>query len=167
MSELIERKTEIEKPAILYHASPNRDVAEFESRAETTRDPNEGPVVFATPDKAFASCFIVPTDDRWTDISVFENDICAMVIGDKKRFEEADKGGSIYSLSSDTFNTDLGQSMQQREWISKEPVRPIDKSDYKTGLQAMIENGVKVYFVDPETLERIKKADDHGQAIIA
>lgn len=45
------------RPKILYHASPNRSINVFEPRREKVRDPEEGPVVFATPDKALASAF--------------------------------------------------------------------------------------------------------------
>lgn len=162
-----EQKSEIEKPPVLYHASLNKDVKEFEPRAETFRDPEEGPVVFATPDKAYASCFIVSgINDRWCQISVFDGSIHVMIISDKERFLKIDKGGAIYALPSETFETDPEKSKTGREWTSREPVKPSDKTEYKTGLQAMIENDVQVYFVDRKTFERIQKSEDYGFEII-
>jgi len=165
-----EFKIEIEKPEILYHASENKNIQEFEPRAESVRDKNEGNVIFATPDVALASCFIVPSTDDWTQKSIFTlpngESIHVLVVGDEKRFKETDKGGAIYSLPSDSFKTDLEKGMKDKEWISREPVRPTDKTEYKTGMQAMLENGVKVFFVDNKTFEKIKNSEDHGAKIL-
>lgn len=154
-----------EKPKFLYHGSPNREIEEFEPRAETFRDIDEGPKIFATPDKAYASMFIVPVDDRWAQIATFEGVNC-IVISDKERFEELDHGSSIYTFSSETFNTDPEKSKTGREWTSDRNVKPIDKTVYESGLEAMIENGVQVYFVDKSTFEKIQRAEDYGLSIL-
>jgi hypothetical protein len=36
------KKQEVLKPEFLYHASINRNISEFEPRAESIRDPSEG-----------------------------------------------------------------------------------------------------------------------------
>ena len=54
------------KPDVLYHGSPERDITILEPRAHTTRDPQEGQVVFACRDLAYATMFMVRTDDSWT-----------------------------------------------------------------------------------------------------
>jgi len=170
MRENFEPNPEVEKPEVLYHASENKNIDEFEPRAESVRDKNEGPVVFATPDKALASCFIVPSTDSWTQKSIFtlptKEKIHVLVISDKERFKEADKGGAIYSLPGDNFETDLEKGMKDKEWICREPVKPTDKTEYKTGMEAMIENGVKVFFVDKETFQKIRNSEDHGAEIL-
>jgi len=159
------KKQEVLKPEFLYHASTNRSISQFEPRAESIRDANEGAVVFATPSKEFASMFIVNTDDRWTKKSRF-NGVYVTIISDKDRFLASDKGGSIYTMSSDTFTTDEGKGMGATEWVSKQPVKPTKKEDYESGLQAMLELGVQVYFVDESTFTQIKTAPDHGFKII-
>jgi hypothetical protein len=167
-----EEKIEIEKPAILYHASQNREIEEFEPHKETYRDPNEGPVIFATPDKAYASCFLVPkATDSWCQKSIFTNpedgkSIYVMIISDKDRYIKSDRCGAIYSLPNDTFETDLTKSMKSREWTSRETVKPNGKTEYESGLEAMLENKVQVYFTDRETFNKIRKSDDHGFSII-
>ncbi len=157
--------SEQEKPKILYHASSNVEVKDFEPRAESYRDPDEGPTIFATPDKAYASMFIVPVDDRWAQIATLEGVNC-IVISDRGRFEKLDKGGAIYSLPSKNFECDSEKYKTNREWTIKTKVNPNDKDLYKSGLEAMMENGVQVYFVDQPTFEKIKKAEDYGASIL-
>ena len=52
------------------------------------------------------------------------------------------------------------------EWYSKEKVKPLRQIEYASALDAMIENGVQVYFVEPETFKKIREAEDHGFSII-
>lgn len=133
------------KPKFLYHASSNRNVEILEPRAESIRDPNEGPVVFATPNKTYASMFLVPSDDSWTSKGQF-NEQYYHAISDEKRYKKLDKGGAIYTLKPDTFETDLTKSMKQREWMSKKSVKPVKKEVYESGLEAMKQLGVRVIF---------------------
>ena len=56
----------IKKPKVLYHASPRRGLQKIEAREGRVRDSEEGPVVFGTPEKAYASCFLLQgTNDSW------------------------------------------------------------------------------------------------------
>ncbi len=162
--------TELRKPVVLYHASSNAEIEEFEPRAESVRDKGEGPMVFASPDKAFATCFLVPTDSSWVAIGRYsepgKKGPWHVVVSDRERFEELDHGGAIYSLPSDSFSTDPTKGVGATEWTSPVAVRPIAKEVIPSGLQAMLGAGVQVYFVDRETFERIKQSDDHGKEII-
>ncbi len=154
-------KQESLKPEFLFHASPNRSIDEFEPRAVSVRDPREGPVVFGTPSKEGASMFIVNTDDNWTKKARF-NGVYVTVISDKERFLASDHGGSIYTLPSGAFYMDKTKVGGRNEWVSKEPVKPTRREDYESGLQAMLELGVQVYFVDEAKFQEIKNAPDHG-----
>jgi hypothetical protein len=166
MSELNENitRSESDKPTVLYHASINKNVKILEPRAVKIRDENEGPVVFATPDKDFATMFIVRTDDSWTKKGSI-NGTYYIVISDRERFKKMDKGGAIYQLNPDTFNQDRKIGMRA-EWASKNPVVPTNKELFDSGYQAMLENGVQVFFVGKETFEDITQSNDHGRQII-
>lgn len=155
----------MKKPEYLYHASPNKNIDVFEPRAETVRDPNEGPVVFATTSEAKASKFLVPTNDNWSESGAF-NQVNYIVISDEERFRNLDKGGSIYTIPSDTFYQDPKIRGGSSEWVSKEPVKPVAKEDFESGLDTMIEFGVQVYFVDKKTFEKIQNSEDHGYEIL-
>lgn len=154
-----------EKPPVLYHASQKRDIERFELRGERVRDPNEGARIFATPDKRLATIFLVPTDDSWAN-SGFFGDTPHLIVSDENKFRAMDMGGAIYSLPSDRFETDLTKGLREKEWTSTEEVRPIGKKEYASGLTAMLESGVQVYFVDQETYEKTQDAPDGGYSIL-
>ncbi len=149
-----------EKPPFLYHASSNRNIEKFELRAKNVRDPEEGPVVFATPDLALATTFLVgEANDSWTQIGKLGG-VPYMVIRDKKRFMKRDKGGSIYKFSSNSFTCHPDKGMGEDEWVSKDSVTPLEKEDVQSALEAMIENGVQIFFVDKKTFNRINHDKD-------
>lgn len=148
------------KPKVLYHASKN-DVTVIRPFSKTKpKDFNEGPVVFATPDFAAATKFLVPWDDGWAYGARF-GDTHYLVVSDEARFKKEDKGAIIYMLPSDTF-----EKLNKNEWFSKVEVKPIDKKHFHSGLSAMKEYKVKVLFVDKRTFKKIKESDDHRYAII-
>jgi len=149
------------KPEILYSASQNRNINIFEPKAITFRDPNEGPVVFATPDKAYASMFIVPSDDSWTNKGQYQGQYY-QIISDKNRYKNLDKGGAIYTFKSDDFETDLTKGIKNKEWISKKPVKPINKEIYESGLEAMKQLGVRIFFVNPDIFEDFRQKLKNG-----
>ena len=157
---------DIDKPKELYHASPDRNIAIFEPRAEGVRDPDEGPVVFGTPYKAYASMFLVNADDRWTSLGRYNN-IWVCVIGDVEKYISRDRGGAIYKLNPKHFHSDPHRNMYEIEWVSKEPVTPQSKEEFESGLKAMITLGVKVYVMKLEKFEEfklLKKNQRHEEA---
>lgn len=153
------------KPRVVYHASSNKDLEVLEPRAETVRDKKEGPVVFASADKAGVTKFLVPSNDSWTRKMRFAG-VHIHVISDRERYEKLDKGGAIYHLSPETFGLDETRGGGRGEWTSRVSVTPIGREDFKSGLQAQLDNGVQVFFVDKDTFNRIDQSDDHGNAII-
>ena len=159
------------KPSVLYHASECKTVDIFEPRKLTGRDPLEGPVVFATPDRAYASMFIVPSNDTWTRIGRYNEESGAgawhIIINDCDRFTAADKGGSIYELPVELFNYYKNKNMGDIEWTSQIPVRPKSQTNYESGLEAMKELGINVYFVDDKTFSAIESASDYGRQIVS
>ena len=155
----------MEKPDKLYHASSNRSIEKFVPRSDKVRDKNEGPRVFATPDKRMASIFIVGIDDSWTHSGAM-NDVPYIVISDKDRFEKLDKGGAIYHLPSTTFESDPNKGLRELEWTSSEPVIPEAKEEHESALEAMLNHGVQVYFVNTATFDSINSAPDYGRSIL-
>lgn len=163
----------MEKPTVLFHSSQDKNIEEFEPRKESYRDPEEGPVVFASSEKAIASMFLVPTLGglgssgrfRWDEGEGLKS-VFFYVTEDEINFRKSDKGGAIYSLPSDTFETDLTKGLKELEWVSKIPVKPIGKEDFESGLEAMMNLEVQVFFVDHETYKRIRSSEDNGRSIL-
>jgi hypothetical protein len=157
-------------PAILYHASWNSTIYEFDPRQESIRDPDEGPVVFATPDKAYASCFMVPSDDSWVKVGQYSvndpHEPWKIIISDEDRFRELDNGGVIYHLPSKSFTCHAERNSGELEWTSTQKVKPVTKEFYKSGLEAMQKLGVTSYFVDQRIFTAIKSFDAEGKDII-
>lgn len=149
------------KPKFLYHASSQSNLETVGPRLKTApRDFSEGPVVFATDSFPFATQFLVPTDDSWANGGAF-GDTFFFVIGDKERFLETDKGGCIYMVPSGTF-----KKYYKREWFSKESVKTVGRIHFSSGFDAMIINGVQVYFVSKDSYKEIQEAEDHGMSIL-
>ncbi|MEP7162284.1 MAG: S8 family serine peptidase [Candidatus Moraniibacteriota bacterium] len=160
----IEKK---EKPEVLYLAAQTPNISELVPRQGNYRDENEGAVIFSTPDKALASAFLVEGHgDHWMKIG-FYGDIPYVVIkSDREEFIKKDKGGFMYTVSSDTFDFDPNKGMGEREWVSKVSVKPLSEKHFESALDAMIENGVQVYFVDENIFEAINNSSNHGYGIL-
>lgn len=144
-----------------YHASPECDLKFIEPKKITSpQDFEEGNVVFATDDFAFAAMFLVSHDDSWANGGTF-NDVPYFVISDKDRFQEKDKGGCIYIVRSKLF-----KKLNRHEWFCKRRLNAKGKVWFSSGLLAMLIMGVQVYFTDKNTYLKIRKARDHGLSIL-
>lgn len=72
----------------------------------------------------------------------------------------------MYAFPSDTFEYDPHKGMGDKEWTSRKSVKPLSEVRYASALDAMIENGVQVYFVDKKTFEDVGSSDNHGYTIL-
>lgn len=159
-----EGSVENERPPFLYHGSSNRELKAIHPRAQSVRDPNEGPIVFATPDRAGAVQFMMNSDDSWCQLSK-HNDVRVAVYADRTKFEQLDQGGTVYTLPSEGFAVQQPVKHPD-EWTHSGAVAPIERTDYPSVLEAMLDSGIQVYFTDYATLKRIQAAPDHGVSII-
>ena len=75
------------------------------------------------------------------------------------------EGGHIYVLPSDKFISDPNKGLGEYEWTSKESVSPIDKIEFPSTLDAMIKNGVQVYFVEPSEFNKIEPENKDAEVI--
>lgn len=160
----IEKK---DKPEVLYLATKTPNISELVPQRGNYRDKDEGAVIFSTPDKALAAAFLVEGHgDHWMKIA-FYGDIPVVVIkSDKEEFIKKDKGGTMYAVPSETFDFDPNKGMGEKEWISRVPVKPLSEKHFESALEAMIENGVQVYFVDENTFWAVNNSSDHGYGIL-
>lgn len=156
-----------EKPSVLYVAAQTPDIQELTPREGNFRDEDEGAVIFSTPDKALASVFLVEGHgDHWMQIGFFGDIPVVVINADREGFIKDDKGGFMYTVPSDTFDYNPHKGMGEREWTSREPVKPLSETRYPSALDAMIENGVQVYFVDKKIFGKLNNSDDYGYHIL-
>ena len=160
----IEKK---EKPAVLYVSAQIPNIKELAPMEGNYRDESEGPVIFSTPDKALASVFLVEGHgDHWMQIGFFGDIPVVVINASREGFIKNDKGGIMYSVPSDNFDFDPSKGMGEKEWTSNKPVKPLSEIKYPSALDAMIENGVQVYFVDKKTFDAINNSDNYGYGIL-
>src|SRR3989344_850823 len=152
-----------EKPPFLYHGSAHGDISELEPRAEGVRDPNEGPVVFATQELALATIFMA---DGVVESGKFDSTPYAVINGSRENFIKNDKGGHVYIVPSDSFQNDPTKGLGEYEWTRREKVTADRVIQYASVLKAMLQNGIQVYFVDTQTHQKMKASDDHGLSIL-
>ncbi len=152
-----------ERPPFFYHGSQHKGLEEIEPRKTTSRDPEEGELVFATPDKGLASIFMA--DSRHYGSGKFNDVTYCYIVEPRGEFIKRDKGGHIYVLPGEGFENDPSKGLGEHEWTNKQKVKPVEKIEYPSSLDAMLENGVQVYFIDEETHKKIQQSDNHGYSI--
>lgn len=163
MSEELPKLEQKEKPDFLYHGSPHR-IEELEPRTKPHREKEEGKLVFATSETGDASMFLYKTALTGHFMIKGERIGYTVIVEDKDEFLKNDKGGHIHVLLSETFEPTPHSGMSN-EWVSKEGVKPEKVMEYDSALNAMIEYGIQVYFVDNDTYQKIRRAEDHGYSI--
>lgn len=165
--ENIEKKqsSEKEKPPILYLGSSHGEVEEFEPKVSKGSGEKYGALVYASSDLATASIFMARVEGEWS-AGRFGDVPYVLIPMSRDEFIKNDRGGHIYVLLSGTFNTEAGRGLGEYEWASKEKVKPVQKLEYLSALDAMLENGIQVYFVDKEIYQKIKESEDHGYSIL-
>jgi len=156
-----------EKPEVLYISAQTRGIKELVPMSGRNRGGDEGAVIFSTPDKALASVFLIEGhNDNWMQIGYFSNIPYVTICMDREDFIKRDKGGVTYTVPSDTFDYNPNLGMGDKEWTSREPVKPLAEVFYPSALDTMIENGVNVYFVDKKAFDDMNEADDYGLSIL-
>ncbi len=154
-----------EKPKFLYHSSSNPSLEVFEPKVSGGSGEKYGSKVYATPDKALSSIFLCNVEKPWS-AGVYGNGVLvAKIPYTREEFIARDTGGAMYTLPSDTFELNEDE-LGGAEWASSESVTPTEKEEYSSALEAMIENEVQVYFVDDETMLRMKETEDGGIEIL-
>ena len=157
-----------ERPPVLYHGSPTPDLEELKPKTESWRDKKEGPQVFATSDKRLATIFIgkefkessIVRSGKFGDIPY------AVILGSREEFIKDDKGGYIYTLPTNKFECDPEKGLGVNEWTCKVTVKPRTVEKFDSALDAMLEAGVQVYFVDDKIYQKINESKDHGYSTL-
>jgi len=160
-------------PRVLFHASPQPDIVLLEPRALSARGvPEEGAVVFATPNIGLASIWLrdhsvrphfsgshsTPSYPILPYIAVFRES--------HRELLETEPSGGIYVLPSDHFVSYLKRGMGISEWTSDRPVKPLYKLSFSSVLEGMQSLGVQVHLLDDATFKKAYEADPRGSEVL-
>ena len=147
----MERENRIEKPPVLYHGSGNRNIKVFEPRENTRqKDGEKKEFVFATDSFVKALPYMFKNESRDFSYSSGQRNgvITAVFPLSEQDLRIRDEGGAVYELSGDEFEEGDGY-----EWASEKPTNPLNKIEFDSTVDAMIENGVKVYCLSQKDYE--------------
>jgi hypothetical protein len=155
----------------LYHGSDNKNLFIIKPHNQSVRHSDEGSVIFATPDSAYAYAFTVRPRGRYRqDISRWRLDGVEtpwhITIDDEAAFRYADLGGAVYRVAAEQFTLDATYDHGTPEWTAHAAVVPVDKTIFTSSLKAMLEQGLQVHFVSPAEFDQIKVAQNHGWEIV-
>jgi len=148
-----------ERPSILYHGSSTEGLEEVAPQQQNVRDKNEGARVFATPDKALATVFMAKGPNNIRMSGLINGVPYAVIPRNREEFLTDDHGGIIYEFPAESFENDPVKGLGYYEWTSQVPVAPTNGKNYESVLDAMLESGVQVYFVDSSTYNELENGD--------
>lgn len=149
---------EVEKPPVLYHGTIRNDIEEFNPR-RTPEMSDAGPMVYASPDFEIAAQSMANKFVSNGGILNERKFICIPM--SREEFVSQDKGGTVYTFPSESFTPNTGKGLGgDKEWISETSVKPVEKIEFPSLLEKMIEQGTEVYFIKPEMVAEITKAQD-------
>ena len=139
-------------PTTLLHGSPDTGIDILRPKPLDNRC-NGRPILFATQHFGLAAVFMQKHQGRFA-CGRLPNDEIFYLTNDKKGCIMEDHGGAIYVVPSSTFFCEAHISLGVDEWISYAAVRPLATFVFASALDAMLDFGVKVYFVDNATYSR-------------
>lgn len=77
--------------------------------------------------------------------------ICAT----SSELSQKDSGGAIYELKSESFTKTPQEGLSNYEMVSTSAAKPIRKTVYASALNALLDNGVVVRFIDSDTFNNL------------
>lgn len=139
-------------PNTLFHGSPQIDIDIIRPKPLGSRCKGQ-PIVFASHHIALASLFMLKHHGKFACGRLPNGDIFFMT-DDKRRCILEDHGGAIYIVPATTFFCESHVSLGVDEWMSYGAIRPLTKFIFPSALDAILDFGVKVFFVDGDTYAR-------------
>ena len=153
----------MKKIKFLYHGSPHKGIEEIKPQNKVYRTEEDG-LIYATPNIDLASVFLI-SGKVHHGCGIFGKTRYTWIMADRDEFIKNDNGGHIYVLLSKTFEKNPKSVLGEEEYVSTASIKPAKIIEYPSSLDAMIENGVQVYFISQETYRNIQKSKDHGYSI--
>jgi hypothetical protein len=152
----------ISKPPFLFHGSCIQNIDFLRPEKLTFHDPNDEALVYATPSRAYSSCFILSWDDRWATVQfLYGEDIFYFIFRKSVPIEDRDQSGSIYTVASTDFDFHPERSMKHFEWSANIAQKVITEEKYTSGLEAMIQNNIQFIPLEDRLFDAYMQMDMH------
>jgi hypothetical protein len=151
------RAAQNEKPPFLYHGSPTGGINVFEPRSAPER-PDEPPLVYASPNLWVAEMSML--NGPRVGGGIYEDKMYVYIDEPREEYLQRDQTGHLYKFASDTFESNKGVGLGDQEWVSENPVVPMEAITYPSVLDKVIERGILVYFVTHQEAEQIKAVQE-------
>jgi hypothetical protein len=124
-----------------YHGSPIQNLKTLDLKKDSVRFKTQSPSVFITDDKGYASCFTFAwSNNEGFELGSINNGPWTIEIP-KKFKSRLSKPCSIYIVESGPYKQ---IKSMPAEYVSKKSIKVIKEIKYKTALEAMKSNGVKI-----------------------
>lgn len=149
MEELAFKENKIEKPKHLYYGSAEKNITIFKPTPNEFMGA-EKDFFFASPDRNAAIAYMY-SGRPWS--SRVDNDtgiISSIFPITREEFIGQDKGGAVYVFSPEKFTSH--PKRKHYEWVTEESIKPESVEVFASGLKAMEDAGIKMYFLG--SLER-------------
>ena len=135
---------------LLYHSSTITSLALLKPQKTLSNDRYIGDFIFATANKTLALMYLTPKgiatlmnpDGSHPDIV-----ICSTI----EEFLKKDKGGAVYKLPDQGFSETPQKSLSNYEMVSRNVVKPINKTIYESTLKALTQAKIEIRFTDKNT----------------
>jgi len=126
-----------------FHGSPIQNLKILDLKKDSVRFKTQSPNVFLTDDVSYASCFTFAwSNDEGFELGSVNNSPWQLQVP-KKYKDRLKKPCSIYTVENGSYKQIKSAPM---EYVSKHPVKILKEEKYKTALEAMMKNGVKVVY---------------------
>jgi hypothetical protein len=141
---------------VLYHASPAKDLKIIQPKKTLSNDKYIGDYVFATSNRVLAAMYLAVKG--YATLMNAEDEPYSIICGGKEEYLSKDKGGAIYTVFASTFEATPQAGLERSEQVSKISVKPIEKVEYQSSIDAMREAGAKIYFVKEDEFKKLVDA---------
>jgi len=131
----------------LYHSSQKKNLKLLIPQKTLSHDKYIGDFVFATYNKYLAIMYLA-TKGVGILMNPKKPDMTIVICANEKEYLITDKGGAVYEMTDDGFFDSPQSGLGEYEKVTKKPVKPLKKVIFESSIDALVNNGVKVYFVN-------------------
>lgn len=131
----------------LYHGSTNKDLKVLQP-VFNANAPEQGKHVFATTRKDYAAIYLLPHVCGPMYVDTDRNPVAVFINSSLQAIKKHDKGGAIYTVSSDGFVKTVQPGLEESELINPKSVNIIKIERYPSAISAFKQMGIELYSIN-------------------